>query len=411
LTLRLSAKEARWLAIGAQHLGRPRPRRRAGATAAELEDIVDHLRIVQLDAVNVVERTQFLVFFSRLGPYDRCLLDAMTAPGGPLWEYWGHAASLMPVCDEPLLRWRYTDGGRSVPGPKVRARLEAWEAETSSYLASVMEEVRDRGPLAAGALADPRRRAGEWWNRRSEGRQALVWLHGTGKLSTWRTPSFESVYDLPERVLPAEVLASPAPTVSEAQRTLLANAARASGVGTLRDLAGYYVIQLRAAAPLVDDMVSSGELLEVEVEGWREIAYMPSDGVPRRPTRMTATLLSPFDSLVWDRDRTRRIFNFDYRIEIYVPRPQRIYGYYVLPVLIEDALVARVDLKADRRSSTLRVLGAFAEHGSDVRSIAPSLALELEALRVWLALATISVTNHGDLATELGAALEGAPPT
>ncbi len=360
--------------------------------------------MVQLDAINVVERTQFLVLFSRLGAYRREHLQRLTEPGGGLWEYWGHAASLMPADDEPFLRWRYEHGGTYVPGPVVKARFEASDAASAAYMESVLEEVRARGPLTAGQLADPRRRDGEWWERRSEGREALARLHGRGRLAAWRLPSFETVYDLPERVLPPEVLARPTPTVHDALRTLLLNAARASGVGTAKDLAGYYMIQPRVAQPVVADLVGDGELVPVAVEGWTEPGYVPRGVAPRRPTRTTATIVSPFDSLVWDRARTRRLFDFEYRIEVYVPEPKRVYGYYVLPVLLGDALVGRLDLKADRKASVLRVVGAYREHGAAVDAVAAAVATELDALCRWIGLDHVSVAPRGDLAPALAAA-------
>jgi uncharacterized protein len=356
------------------------------------------LGVVQLDAVNVLERTQFLVFFSRLGVYERSFLHRLTGPRGTLWEYWGHAMSLMPVGDEPLFRWRYQFGGTYVPGPKVKARHDAWEASAAEYLAAVLEEVRDRGPLSARQLSDPRPQNGDWWDRRSHGRQALARLHGRGRLATWRTASFESLYDLPDRVLPPDVLALPTPTVEAAQRALLLKAAQAMGVGTVNDIAGYYMIQPKAARPLIADLANSGELQPVTVEGWKETAYMPADVQPRRPSRVTATLLSPFDSLIWDRERTRRLFGFDYRIEVYVPEPQRLHGYYVLPLLFGDQLVARLDLKADRKASVLRVAGAYGEEGA-----APAAGTELETMRSWLDLDGIVVDPRGDLAAALSA--------
>jgi uncharacterized protein YcaQ len=361
------------------------------------------LGAVQLDAVNVLERTQFLVFFSRLGVYDRKLLHDLTGPGGSLWEYWGHAASLMPASDEPLFRWRYQIGGTYVPGPKVRARHQAWETSTADYLAAVLQEVRDRGPLSARQLSDPRPRSGEWWERRSDGRQALARLHGRGRLATWRTPAFESLYDVPERVLPAVVLAMPTPTVEDAQRALLTKSASAIGIGTLNDLAGYYMIQPKVARPIIADLTNSGELIPVVVEGWKEPGYMSAQAQPRRPTRATATLLSPFDSLIWDRERTRRLFGFDYRIEVYVPEPQRVYGYYVLPLLLGDRLVARLDLKADRKASLLRVVGAFGDE-----SVAAAAAKELETMAYWLGLDGIVVDPKGDLAAALSVELAGS---
>ena len=402
---RLSAREARWLAVEAQQLARPRPRARSGASAAQVERVARALAVVQLDAINVVERTQFFVLFSRLGAYEREHLHRLIEPGGGLWEYWGHAASLMPADDEPLLRWRYEDGGTYVPGPVVKARFDAWEAASASYVASVMEEVRERGPLTAGQLADPRRRDGEWWERRSGGREALARLHGRGRLAAWRLPSFETVYDLPERVLPPEVLARPTPTATDALRALLQKAARASGVGTVKDLAGYYMIQPRAAKPVVADLVGDGELVQVAVEAWAEPGYAPRGVAPRRPTRTTATLVSPFDSLIWDRARTRRLFDFEYRIEVYVPEPKRVYGYYVLPVLLGDALVGRLDLKADRKASVLRVAGAYREPGTDVDAVAGAVAAELDDLRRWLGLDQVAVAQRGDLAAALTAAV------
>lgn len=401
----LSAREARWLAIDAQLLGRPRPRARSGATVAQVEAVARALGVVQLDAVNVVERAQFLALFSRLGPYGRSHLHALTGPGGALWEYWGHAASLMPADDEPLLRWRYDHGGTHVHGPAVRARVDAWEAHSTEYLAAVMQEVRERGPLTAGQLSDPRRRDGEWWERRSAGRQALTRLHGRGRLATWRLPSFEAVYDLPERVLPPETLARPTPTVDDALAALLLKAARASGVATVKDLAGYYMIQLKAARPVVADLVRRGELKEVAVEGWTEPGHVLPGAAPRRPTRTTATLVSPFDSLVWDRARTRRVFDFEYRIEVYVPEPQRVHGYYVLPVLFGDALVARLDLKADRKASVLRVAGAHREPGIAQDAAADAIATELNTMRGWLGLDDIVVAPRGHFARALAAAV------
>jgi uncharacterized protein YcaQ len=401
----LSTREARWLAIEAQQLGRPRPRARSGATVAQLEEVARSLGVVQLDAVNVVERAQFLALFSRLGPYDRSRLHELTGPGGALWEYWGHAASLMPADDEPLFRWRYDHGGTHVHGPVMRARVDAWAAHSAEYLAAVMEEVRERGPLTAGQLTDPRRRDGEWWERRSDGRHALTRLHGRGRLATWRLPSFEAVYDVPERVLAPETLARPTPTVGEALAALLLKAARASGVATVKDLAGYYIIQLKAARPVVAELVRRGKLEEVAVEGWTEPGYVLPGVAPRRPTRRSATLVSPFDSLVWDRARTRRVFDFEYRIEVYVPEPQRVHGYYVLPVLFGDALVARLDLKADRKASVLRVASAHREPGVAEEAVADAIATELDTMRGWLGLDDIAVARRGDLARALAAAV------
>lgn len=402
-TRSLSAREARWLAIDAQGLARPRRGEEVGP--ADIESMVASLGAVQIDAINVLERTHLLAVFSRLGAYDRDLLHELTGPGGSLWEYWGHAASLMPVTDEPLFRWRYEVGGGHVHGPKVQARVAAWRAEHARYLDELMDEVRERGPLPASGLNDPRPREGEWWGRRSLGRQALDHLHGRGQLVAWRTPGFEVVYDLPERALPAEVLRRETPSAQEARRMLLLKAARAYGVSTPGDLAGYYKFKASWARELVDDLVDQGDLEPVTVEGWSEPGLVPADARAESPARDHATIVSPFDSLVWDRARLSRLFDFDYRIEVYVPKAKRTYGYFVLPVLLGDRLVARLDLKADRDKVALRVVGAFGEPGVDMREVAGPVGAELEAMAAWLGLGRVVVGRKGDLSAPLRSAL------
>jgi uncharacterized protein YcaQ len=398
----LSQREARWLALAAQGLGRPRPRT---ATRPQLRELVARLGVIQLDAINVLERTQFLVPFSRLGGYQVAHLEELCGPDGALFEYWAHAASLLPVASQPLLRWRMAAFRSPSETSRVVARWRAFGAAHADYVARVLGEVRERGPLAAAQLSDPRRRDGEWWERRSVGRQALEWLFARGELAAWRSRGFERVYDLPERVIPREVLAQPAPSLEDAQRRLIASAAKSLGVATLGDLADYYRIAKRHAAARVAELVEAGELEPVEVRGWEETAYCPAGVRPTRPTRTHATLLSPFDSLIWERERTRRLFGFDYRIEVYVPAAQRRYGYYVLPLLLGDALVARFDLKADRKASLLRVEGAYAEPAAKPGAVAAAAAAELDRLRGFLGLAGIRVGRRGDLAPALRAAV------
>lgn len=398
----LSAREARWLAIAAQGLDRDRARRRA--KAADLLAVIEKLGAVQLDAVNVLERTQFITLYSRLGPYDRDLLHTLTGPGRPVWEYAGHAASLMPVGLHPLLRWRMTHGGTYVPGPKVQARIDAWWAANADYFALVLKEVEQRGPLTAAELSDPKRRTGgEWWERQSEGKRSLDGHFYRGRLAAWRNPSFELVYDVPERVIPPAVLAQPTPPDDEAQRRLVLLSANALGVATTGDLASYFMLQPRVAKARVAELVEAGQLVGVEVEGWTEPGYLiPSTG-PRPPKRRHATLLSPFDSLIWDRKRTKRLFGFDYIIEIYVPAPKRRHGYYVLPLLLGDELVARFDLKADRAGSTLLVNGAFLEPAVKGRKddVVAAAVAELDTMRAWLGLESVAVAGKGDLAPAL----------
>lgn len=394
----LTAREARWLALEGQGVSSPRPRR---IDTTRLLNTARTIGAVQLDAINVLERTQFLVMFSRLGPYDRDAFHGLTKPSAGLWEYWGHAASLQPVEHEPLFRWRYQIGGGYEPGSTVEARMDAWRAATAEYATRLLEEVRDRGPLTAAQLTDPRRRQGEWWDRRSLGRQVLEDLFGRGILSAWRTASFERVYDLRERVLPDAVLAEPTPSTEEAQRSLVLDAARAYGVATAADLAGYYFLKRTVAKARIAELVADGALVPVQVEGWDEVAYCLPAARLRRPRRDSGTLLSPFDPIVWDRARTSRLFGFDFKIEVYVPAPKRVYGYYVLPFLLGDQLVGRFDLKSDRKQSALRVVASHAEPGVDIGRVAESAAAELERMQRWLGLDRLVVEGAGDLADTL----------
>jgi uncharacterized protein YcaQ len=395
----LTGQQARWLAIGAQGLGKPRPR--GPMTPARVRALVDAIGTVQLDAINVVERTQFVVLFSRLGAYNTDLVHDLTGPNGALFEYWGHAASLMPMEQQPLFRWRMAKGGMSSESEARTARRRAFEATHAQYIAEILDEVRERGPLRASKLTDPRRRNGEWWERRSFGRQTLEFLFANGAVAGWRTPNFERVYDLPERVIPPTVLAQPTPSLEAAHRKLVSVAARALGVATVADLASYFVMRQDRVKRSVRELVEAGDLVPVSVAGWRDPAFAPANARATRPTRPHATLLSPFDSLIWDRARTARMFGFDYRIEVYTPAPKRVYGYYVLPLLLGDELVARFDLKADRKASTLRVVAAHLEPGADAKNVAPAARAELNALASWLGLERVHIARKGNFARDL----------
>lgn len=399
----LSGAEARWLAIDAQGLARPREER--VVRRADILRVVNAVGTIQLDAVNVLERTQFVVPFSRLGIYEVGLLHGLAGPGSALFEHWGHAASLLPVETYPLFRWRMTQHGTAAEGKARESRRQAWLEANAEYLAAVLAEVRDRGPLAGSELSDPRRRDGEWWDRRSVGRQALEWLLATGELAAWRRPNFERVYDLPERVLPPDILNRPTPTVEDAQRALVLLAAGSLGVATVADLSDYYRVRLPEARARVAELVEAGDLVEVSVEGWAQPAYCLPSTRPRPPTRTHGTLLSPFDSLIWERERTRRLFGFDYRIEIYFPESQRRFGYYVLPLLLGDQLVGRFDLKSDRRAGVLRVVSSHVEPGADPPVVAAAAAVELQAMAHWLQLGGVTVAPVGLLAKPLGRAL------
>jgi uncharacterized protein YcaQ len=353
--------------------------------------------LLQIDSVNVLVRSHYLPVFSRLGPYQRQLLDDYAYRRRALFEYWGHVASLIPVQHYPLFRHRM-DGG----GPRW-GLMEKMQKDHPEYMKSVLEEVRTRGPLTVGDLDDPQRRPGTWWSW-GLGKAALESYFATGALTTSARPGFTRAYDLPERVIPKEHLDAAVPDEVDAQRELLLIAARAHGVGTARDLADYYRLPIPQSRTLLKEIAESGVLEAVNVEGWKETAYLhPEAKLPRRIKAQA--LLSPFDSLIWERDRTERLFGFRYRIEIYVPQPDRVYGYYVLPFLLGSELVARVDLKADRKARRLLVRSAHQEPDVDTDRVADALAEELRSMAGWLELDDVVVERRGNLATALRRAL------
>ena len=391
---RVSAAQARRIALAAQGFADPRP---AGPpTGWAVRRLLDRVGLLQIDSVNVLERAHYLPLFARYGPYDKALLDraAHYAPRR-LFEYWGHEASLIPVGLQPALRWRME-----------RAEHDAWGGmrriaeERPDLVAQVLEEVRARGPVAASEVLEHERpkRTGPWWDW-SDVKRAFEFLFWSGQVTSARRRGFERLYDLPERVLPAEVVAAPTPRVEDAQRTLLRVAARSLGVASAKDLRDYFRLPATGTPERLDELVEAGELLAVEVEGWRHPGYL--DPAARIPRAVDArALVGPFDSLVWERPRVERIFGFRYRIEIYVPAPQRVHGYYVLPFLLGDRLVARVDLKADRQAGALRVQAAHAEEGAPAGT-AEALRIELESMAGWLGLERLDVVGRGDLAPAL----------
>lgn len=347
---------------------------------------------MQLDSVNVAVRAHYMPAFSRLGPYRPERLDAYAYRKRRLFEAWAHEASLLPVEHYPLLRHRMQ---------AARSRsMDAFAQDSGDYVEAVYRDVAERGPLAVSDLRDQgRQRNGPWWGR-SDGKRALEWLFTAGRLAACRGGNFIRVYDLTERVIPAHALSRPAPAAPDAQRELLRLAGRAHGVGTAADLADYYRIRMPQARPRLQELVEEGELLEARVEGWDRPAYLHRDA--RMPRRIRAgALLSPFDSLIWRRDRTERLFGFRYRIEIYVPEPERQYGYYVYPFLIGDALTARVDLKADRPRGVLLVRGAYREAGCDPDVVSVELAAQLRSMASWLELNEVIVERRGNLAAGL----------
>jgi uncharacterized protein len=400
---RLPAALARRIALAAQGFADPRP---AGVVdGRQLRRMTSRLAVLQIDSVNVLSRAHYLPAFSRLGPYPRQALDDLAGRRGELFEYWAHEASLLPVRLHPYLRWRMAAAEEHAWGSMVRI-----QRERPGYVSEVLDRVRETGPLKAGDLAEPRPdRPGSMWNWHA-GKVALEWLFYTGVITTrGRTAGFERVYDLTERVLPAAVLQLPAPAPADAVRELVRTASRALGVATERDLRDYFRLRPPAARAAIAELADAGELLPVEVAGWGAPAWLHPEA--RRPRWVRArALLSPFDSLVWERPRVERVFGFRYRLEIYTPAAQRVHGYYVLPFLLGDRLVARIDLKADRQAGLLRVQAAFAEDGVDRAEVAAALAAELALMAGWLQLDAVVVGERGDLAADLAAAVGGVVP-
>jgi uncharacterized protein YcaQ len=377
----MTLAEARRLALAAQGFGRPRPARVVGA--AEVLRTVRGLGLVQIDSVNVLVRSHYLPVFSRLGAYEPAVLDAAVYGGRRrrLFEYWGHEASLLPVEQQPLLRWRMQ---RAKNGDGVWSGVARFGRQQAAYCNAVLEQIREQGPLGVSGLQSAGKRSGAWWGW-SEGKVALEWLFWSGQITTHSRRRFERVYDLTERVLPTAVLAMPTPAVADAQRELVRIAARAMGVATERDLRDYYRLSPVDARARIAELVELGELAPLRVEGWDRTAYLLAGA--RIPRSIDAqALLSPFDSLVWFRDRLQRLFDFHYRIEIYTPAHKRVHGYYVLPFLLGDRLVARVDLKADRPAGRLRVIATHHERGVDRRRVDAGLRPELARMAAWLGL-------------------------
>jgi uncharacterized protein YcaQ len=397
---RLSAATARRVALAAQGFGEPRPVGRIDRRHARR--LFQHVQLVQIDSVNVLVRSQELPVFARLGPHRRDLVPAMAA-AGELFEYWGHEASLIPVELHPLFRFKME---RAKRGEGLWTGMARLQRDKPEYLALVLDEVKARGPLRAGNLRDggPRKRE-PWWSW-DDAKVALELLFVTGMVSARRLPNFEREYDLTERILPAHVLDRPTPTEAESRRELLALAARALGVATVGDLCDYFRLNIPKSRVAVAELVEDARLVPVEVEGWKGPVYLdPATRVPRRIN--ARTVLSPFDSLVWERARTERLFGFRYRIEIYTPPPKRQYGYYVLPFLLGDELVARVDLKSDRKESALLVQAAWGEPGVFDEEVAEELLEELEELAAWLGLERVVIRPRGDLADALARASTG----
>ena len=394
---RLTAAEARRIAIAAQGL-RDAPSRKP-ITRAHLRRLISRIQVLQLDSVSVAVRAHYAPVFSRLGPYDRDVLDrAAWGPAKPrlLVEYWAHEAALMAVDDWPLLRWRMREYRHGRWGKHI---VKANPGLVDDVVAAVAE----LGPCTAGQIethlaAEPRRKKGAWWNR-TDTKWVAEALFASGVLTTATRVGFARHYDLTENVLPAQVLGRHVDD-GEALRELTLRAAAALGVGTEADIRDYFRLAAGQVKPVIAELVAEGELECVDVDGWSAPAYLrPGRPIPRLD-RGTA-LLCPFDPLIFFRPRVQRLFEFHYRIEIYTPAAQRRYGYYVWPFLLDGQLVGRVDLKADRERDALHVVGAFVESDRSPARVAAALVPQLATMAAWIGLGGIAVGERGDLVQEL----------
>lgn len=386
----LSASDARRIALAAQ--GLDAMRRDEPVDAARARKAIGRLGLLQIDSVNVLARAHYLPLYSRLGAYDRAILDAMmSAKSKRFFEYWGHEASLLPVDLHPLFRWRMDRARRGIG---VWGRLGEFAGAHRGEADAMLARIRADGPIAASDVAGEKAGKGMWvW---SAAKHVLEWLFWSGQVAaTHRRGSFERVYDLPERVLPRAILDLPTPGDDDARRELIARSAKALGVATANDLRDYYRIPAADAPLPIAELVEAGTLIPVRVSGWPQRAYLHKDARPARKVE-GAALLSPFDPLIWHRPRTERLFGFRYRLEIYTPAHKREHGYYVLPFLLDGALVARVDLKADRKAGTLVVQRAHVEPGAPTETVG-QLKDELRRMASWLGLSRVAIAPTVDV--------------
>lgn len=355
---------------------------------------MDTIGLVQLDSVNVCVRTHYMPFYSRLGPYDQVALDRWLNESGENFEYWAHAAAVLPVARYPHWRWKMEE-------ETVWRRAEALLEAHPALLDDVRDQVYANGPLTVRDLDAPNRRSEPWWGY-GPGKVALEMLFANGDIAALRTKNFTRLYDSPERMIEPSAFNVPALPKVEAYRVLLRDAVRHQGIGTVHDISDYFRLHSSRSAPILAQLAETGDIEEVEVRGWNGPVYLDPEAV--RPRGIVgATLLSPFDPITWYRERAERLFGFEYRIEIYVPEPQRVYGYYTLPFMLDGELVGRVDLKADRKRRALLVRSAWREEGTNPEQVASAMTTELQTFAQWLDLGDIEIDAKGNLASELGA--------
>lgn len=400
-SLSFSLKQARRLALTAQGFATRQPP--SPVKSARINRLIERLGTVQIDSVNALVRSHYLPLFSRLGHYSHDLLDQAAWGHGrqrTLFEYWGHEASLLPLSMYPLMRWRMLRASR---GQDIYQQLARFGREQQGTIRRVLTSVQTLGALGAGSLSTRQERAGPWWDWSAE-KHALEWLFAAGEVTVAGRRGFERLYDLPERVIPSAILQQPLLSEAEAQRGLLLHAATALGVGTEKDLRDYFRLGPADSRLRLAELVEAGDLLACEVQGWRQPAFcLPEPKVPRKLE--ASALLSPFDSLIWERSRTERLFDFRYRLEIYTPQHKRVYGYYVLPFLHNERIAARVDLRAERALGRLAVHAVHEEEpGLDEEGML-ALAVNLRRMAQWLGLERIQLNCPRVSAARLRVAL------
>ncbi|MBG1231287.1 winged helix-turn-helix domain-containing protein [Aestuariivirga litoralis] len=392
----MTPQEARRIALAAQgftHQDRDKP-----LNWGHIARTIDDLHLLQIDSVNVVIRSHYLPLFSRLGNYPRDTLDKRTLARTKrhVFECWAHEASLVPLTLHPLMRWRMN---RARNGDGNYKAYDHFSRTEKNFLKSTLAHIEKFGPVTASSIPGAGKSSVGWWNW-SKGKLALETLFDHGLVTTSHRDGFERIYDLSERVIPAEIQALPTPPEEESFEMLMEMSAQALGIATEIDLRDYFRLPVKDARAALLRLIEQKRLIEVQVKGWPKLAYVTPNVKKARKAGGTA-LLSPFDPLVWNRDRASRIFNFDYRIEIYTPGPKRKYGYYVLPFLFEDKLVGRVCLKADREAGVLRANQIHIEDGADPSATAQALATELKRMQHWLGLEGLDAASKGNLAKEL----------
>ncbi len=392
---KLSLAMARRVALAAQGFADPRPT--GPIDRRHLNRILARLSLLQIDSVSAVVRAHYMPLFSRLGLYPMSLLDdAASAKKRRLFEYWAHEASFLPLETWPLMQWRM-ERARANDESVIYKGLARWAGQNKRLIEAIYGEVAARGPIAASDI-DGAKGKGGWWGWSDE-KHAFEWLFWAGRITTHSRRGFERLYDLPERVIPPDIFNAPAPKPEDAHRELLRMSARALGVATYGDLRDYFRLSPGDMKGRLEEMVEEGELLPVKVEGWKQQAYLHTGA--RIPRKIHArALLAPFDPLVFERSRAERLFDFFYRIEIYTPAEKRQYGYYVLPFLLGDTIVARADVKADRPAGVLRVLATFAQPGAPPETAAELLE-EFRLMQSWLGLERMEVVPKGDLGPAL----------